>query len=77
MRIQMNYTVRDFAALLGLPAPTYQGYEDGRRKTPEHVLIDARAAQKREVEFFRNLPKRVDKALAGKGVPNERRRGEW
>lgn len=73
IRLEMNYSVRDFAMLLGLPAPTLQGYDNGTRKTPAHTLNNAKAAQKREREFFKGLNKRVDAALKGKLVPNEAR----
>jgi transcriptional regulator with XRE-family HTH domain len=75
IRLRMGYSVAEFAELLGLLKPTYQGYESGRRPMPATLLKQAQDAEKREKKFFKDLPKRVDKALAGKGVPNEAVRG--
>ena len=69
IRIKMNYSVRGFAELLGLNAATYQGYEYNRRATPPQVIEEARAAYKRDRNFFKHeLPKRVD-AIASKEFP--------
>jgi transcriptional regulator with XRE-family HTH domain len=73
----MGYSVEEFAELLGLKKPTYYGYESSKRRTPPHVLAEARAAQKRDKKFFKELPKRIDTALAWNAVPNECRAGEW
>ena len=73
----MHYSIAEFGELLGLKKATYQCYENGTRPMPEKVLTDARAAQKRDVKFFKELPKRIDRALKGKAVPNEARKGEW
>lgn len=77
IRLQMNYSIRDFAELLGVPFGTYCNYESGRRPTPPHIFEAAQEAHRREKEFFKRLPKRVDKALAGKGVPNDALPGTW
>ena len=77
IRLSMRYGFQDFADLLGLPLGTYSSYEQGHRAVPAKVLTDAREAQKRDVKFFKELPKRIDRALKGKAVPNEARRGEW
>lgn len=67
----------EFAELLGYKKATYQCYENGTRPLPDEILKNAQAAQKRDVKFFREMPKRVDEALEGKAVPNEARKGEW
>ena len=77
IRLQMNYSIRDFAELLGVPFGSYCNYESGRRPTPPHVFKAAQEAQRREAQFFKSLQKRVDKALGGKGVPNEAHPGAW
>lgn len=77
IRVEMGYSMQEFAELLGLKKSTYQGYESGRRPTPSHVMRAARDAQSRERRFFRDLPKRVDAALNGRPVPNDARSGEW
>ncbi len=63
IRIKMKYSVREFAELLGLNPATYQGYEYGRRQAPQQVIDDAKAAYRRDVAFFKELPKRVDEAI--------------
>lgn len=77
IRLAMRYSFSEFAELLGVPYGSYTSYESGHRPLPDKVLDDARAAQQRDRKFFKELPKRVDKELAGKGVPNECRAGEW
>lgn len=77
IRLSMGYTFQDFAELIGIPFGTYSSYEQGHRPVPIKVLTDAVEAQKRDVKFFKELPKRVDEALRGKAVPNEARKGEW
>jgi len=77
IRASMGYSIEEFAELLDLKKPTYYGYESSKRQTPPHVLTEARAAQKRDKEFFKGLPKRVDAELKGKSVPNECRSGGW
>lgn len=77
IRLAMGYTFQDFADLLGLPFGTYSSYEQGHRPVPKDILKNAQEAQKRDVKFFKTLPKRVDEALGGKAVPNEARKNEW
>lgn len=69
IRLQLGYSVRGFAELLGFEChATYQHYESGRRPAPEQVLIDAQAALSRDIAFFDELPIRVD-ALSKKEAP--------
>lgn len=70
IRHAMRYSIAEFAELLGLKKPTYQGYDEGSRPTPKHVLKNAQEAQKREVKFFTELPQRVDENLPPGGCPN-------
>lgn len=77
IRLRLKLSVAEFAELLGLEKSTYQGYETGRRKTPPDVLRTAREAEKINNKFFKEMPKRIDKALAGKGVPNVARNVPW
>ncbi len=79
IREQLGYNVRDFAELLGFgdKHATYHCYETGRRKAPESVITEARAAFKRDRNFFnKDLPKSIDKHAA-KGIRNEARKGDW
>ena len=79
IRIQMGYSVRGFAELLGFGGnhSTYQCYEDGRRALPVEVLQAAQAAYRRDRNFFTNeLPKHIDDATPN-GCPNEAAKGAW
>lgn len=79
IRETLGYTVRDFAELLGFgdKFSTYQCYETGRRKAPDSVLKEARAALKRDQQFFKkDLPRRIDE-FSKNGVPNEAVKGQW
>lgn len=75
IRLEMGYTVRGFAELLGFDNhSTYQHYESGRRPMPQHVLEDAKAAHARDRRFFNTeLPASVDANLVGGVCPNEAR----
>ena len=73
----MGYSIGDFAQLLGYLKAAYQRYENGTRPLPKDALKNVQDAQKRDVKFFRELPRRVDKELRGKMVPNDAREGDW
>jgi len=77
IRLSMHYSIAEFAELLGYPKATYQCYENGTRPLPEGILKKAQDAQKRDVKFFKELPKRLDKELEGKMIPNEAKKGDW
>jgi len=77
IRLQMKYSIGEFAKLLGILKPTYQGYDSGNSRTPEKLLREAQDAQKRDSRFFKELPLRVDEALGPNGCPNAARKSEW
>lgn len=77
IRLEMGYSYREFAQLLGIKPETYEGYDTNRRKCPKSVLKEAQAALKRDQQFFKkDLPRRVDE-FSKNGVPNEAVRGQW
>ena len=60
IRGKLGYSIRDFAELIGCNASSYQCYEEGRRKTPDHIIQEAKAALKRDKHFFtKDLPDRI------------------
>jgi transcriptional regulator with XRE-family HTH domain len=77
IRLSMHYSIAEFAELLGYPKATYQCYENGTRPLPEGILKIAQDAKNRDVKFFKDLPKRLDKLLKNVIVPNDAKRGEW
>jgi len=77
IRLRLKLSVAEFAELLGLEKSTYQGYESRRRKTPPDMILKAQEAERLNTKFFKELPKRIDKALGGRGVPNVARNVPW
>jgi hypothetical protein len=66
VRAQIRLDKRSFAAVLCMPYRTYQDYAYGARSVPDHVLVAAKAALKRDraimkqiiVELNRDLDRR-------------------
>lgn len=77
IREHLGYDYQDMADELKLNKSTYQGYDQGRRSTPNHVLEAARVARKRVDNFMKGIPARVDENLVSGICPNEATRGAW
>ena len=41
------------------------------------MILKAQEAERLNTKFFKELPKRIDKALGGRGVPNVARNVPW
>lgn len=76
IREYLRYSFQDMSDELRLKKETYQGYDSGRRSTPDDVLKAAREAKKRVDKFMAGIPARVDKHQP-KGCPNEAIKGAW
>lgn len=74
IRLEMGFSIRDMACELGLATPTYQGYEEGRRKVPQEVIDRAMHSLQKVREFMATAPARIDERIQREfpcGVPNE------
>lgn len=60
IRLDMGFSIRDMASELGLSAPTYQGYEQGTRKVPQHVVEQAIHSSQKVREFMASAPARIE-----------------
>ena len=79
IRIEMRYSIRDFAELIGFGRKhsTYQCYEEGKRSVPHAVIQEAQAAYQRDRIFFtKEMPQRIDAATPN-GCSNEAKKGAW
>jgi transcriptional regulator with XRE-family HTH domain len=63
IRLEMGFSMRDMACELGLATPTYQGYEEGRRKVPQEVIDRAMHSLQKVREFMATAPARIDERI--------------
>ena len=52
IRLEMGYSIGEFAELLGISKGTYQGYDMGTRKVPEHIEIATLEALEKDRAFM-------------------------
>lgn len=53
IRHKLGYSVGDMALLLGLSKSTYQCYDNGSRKIPDHIGVAAVRIYQQDREFFK------------------------
>ena len=63
IRLEMGFSFGDMANELGLAKSTYQNYEDGRRKIPQHVIEQAMHSSQKVREFMASAPARIDERI--------------
>lgn len=76
LRIGINFDVRSFAKCIGVPASTYQRYEDGTAAITVRIERAAKELEQVNKTFIKGLPKRVDDNLPMGICPNEAK-GGW
>jgi transcriptional regulator with XRE-family HTH domain len=64
LRHEIKFDMRSFATCLGIPASTYQRYEDGTAAIPERIVRAAYELRQINVTFMQGLPARVDAKVA-------------
>lgn len=60
IREEIGLSMRDFADILQISKPAYQGYESGRRSIPPGIMDKAKAQLQRTRAYWRTLPNRVE-----------------
>jgi hypothetical protein len=67
------YSYQEMADELKLLKATYQGYDTGRSPTPRIVMFEALKVLRRNRNFWRGMPKRIDANLKNGICPNDAR----
>jgi predicted transcriptional regulator len=67
LRLEMEFSLGEMAALLHIPKGTYQGYETGRRAMPAGFINRIREWQQQDLEFMAGIAARVDERLRVEG----------
>src|SRR5689334_21732408 len=60
-REEMGYSMQDMADELAISKATYQGYDNGSRRTPYKVLRAVATARRIDRQFFQKLPASIDR----------------
>lgn len=63
IRLELGFSIGEMAESLGLQKATYQGYDNGTRKTPDGIYQQAVALQKSVNDFMAEAPQRIDARL--------------
>jgi hypothetical protein len=74
LRLRIKFDVRSMALCVGVPASTYQRYEDGSAAVPLQVERAALELEQINTTFIQGLPRRVDAAIEiefPKGIRSE------
>lgn len=62
IREEIELSMRDFADILQISKPAYQGYESGRRSIPPAVMDEAKAQLQRTREYWEGMDARAHAA---------------
>jgi transcriptional regulator with XRE-family HTH domain len=73
IRKELGFSYGTMAKSLGLEKATYQGYDTGRSPTPRAVMLEALKVLRRNRNFWRSMPKRIDANLKNGICPNDAR----
>ena len=66
LRHEIKFDIRSFAACLGIPATTYQRYENRTAKVPERIERAALELRQINVTFIQQMPSRIDERIKTK-----------
>jgi transcriptional regulator with XRE-family HTH domain len=63
IRKEIKLSMSNFARILKISKPAFQGYESGRRSIPQEVMAGAQAQLQRTRQYWAEMDKRMDEEM--------------